>query len=413
MKAQPAILAPALPRDRQRNYISAINRKWANWTLAQFGGGVAPVVAGETITFAIGGAPGYSLAILDLTAILAIGTNRPWALSFEVLSISGGARTRNTLSLNGIYTLVGGSVTVAPVGVTGRYGCQFLLSAVTSPTLWVGIGADGVNDTANTTVVIRRPVLEYLSPQTAGPYFEGLNAQSELFRSYVPKNTLSGDSTGLVTFDRSQAVPSVRSLGIIIGDSFSTSQFVSGGWPAEFTNRYPQFAWFNMGTAGVTLQTNAANIASILALPETDISGALLPSFAVIQGGINDVVASATYGSHAVAFAMMASFKTMANAVKAAGIKSIIGMGIGPASGSVSYVAANGHQSLIVSYNAWLEAYCRSQGYGFVDTYRILASEVNDISIDTVYTSGDALHPNQYGSAMLAKEVYHEFCELS
>ena len=413
MKTSPLSINTPFPRNRQRNYLSAINRKWGNWTLTQSGGGVAPVVSGETLTVATGGAVGYSLAVLDLTGILAPYINRPVCLSFEIVSKTGGALGGPTMSLNGVYTVSGGTLNIAAVTGTGRYACQFMLSAVTSPTLWIGIGSNGVNDTADVSVVIQSATLEVLSPLTAGPYFEGLSAQAEVFRGYIPRHTLSGNSTGLVTFDRSDTVSSARIQGLLVGDSFGTSSFVAGSWPASFLLRYPHFALFNACTAGVTLQTNAANIASILTLPETDQSGLSTPSFAVLQGGINDALSNVTYGSVAVLTAMMGSIKTQAVAARAAGIKTIICMGIGPASGSVSYVPANGHQAIITAYNGMLESYCRLNGYGFVDTYRLLASELNDISLDPVYDSGDALHPNQWGAAVLAKEVFNVYCELS
>jgi hypothetical protein len=276
----------------QRNWINTINRKWIGWTQGAFGGATISI-SGEEATIRTNGAGGFGAMVLDVSAILPIiGLNRTIAISFEVRNAGAGFVMPN-FSLGGVVTLGAGSAGVtigAPFTAGQRYGCRFTLTASTSPALWIGIGANGVAEGSDKTLIIRRPVVEILDGNSA-PYFEGLAAQDSNVYPYRAKATLSGGNiSGLVTVDRSDlvTVPPDR-FGLVIGDSFSVDYLNGQSWPVFIRQRFPQLAFRMRATAGISLSTIATEIDDYLTAPDEVDRLDVPPTFAILQGSVNGI----------------------------------------------------------------------------------------------------------------------------
>jgi lysophospholipase L1-like esterase len=90
----------------------------------------------------------------------------------------------------------------------------------------------------------------------------------------------------------------------------------------------------------------------------------------------------------------------------------VVLINVGPSAAYAGFSTINGDQESIESYNHWLRGFALSQGFGFVDMYKALGAPTNAPVIDNKYNSGDNLHPNADGGALIARLVTQQLFSL-
>lgn len=181
---------------------------------------------------------------------------------------------------------------------------------------------------------------------------------------------------------------------LIVGDSITDDVSVhagrQGNWPYHLAS-WPDFQFQNLGTASDKL------IVDIEPTFATDVGNRESNAdIAIIQGGVNDVQASATAAN------MWAATSSMITTAKAAGM-SVIVINVMPWKNAVTWSA--GEQTVTDDYNALLAANEASSGFTLVDAYSALEDPANADEMLPAYDSGDGLHPNSDGGAAIAALV--------
>lgn len=126
----------------------------------------------------------------------------------------------------------------------------------------------------------------------------------------------------------------------------------------------------------------------------TDVANRLTTTtIAVIQGGVNDILNAEVLGD------IQTALTSCVTTAKAAGLDVVV-VNIGPWKNYVGWSA--GEQTTTDNYNAWLATQDSVQGFTLVDIYTALESGSSADELDASYDSGDGLHPNAAGSAVVA-----------
>lgn len=145
--------------------------------------------------------------------------------------------------------------------------------------------------------------------------------------------------------------------------------------------------------------------------PEETDNKDVKPTFAIVQGGINDILQDSTFAAPS-GLSLMSSLDKVCEGLKSSGINKIVIMNVMPAMFSASFSLTTGDQESIEAYNKASAAYAAKKGYGYVDAYSALKSQVNPVTFEAVYNSGDNIHPSADGGALLANLVSEQLLYL-
>jgi len=149
----------------------------------------------------------------------------------------------------------------------------------------------------------------------------------------------------------------------------------------------------NFGSGGDDLANIKANLLANGLDSEYD--------FYIIQGGINDIVGAVADPNSE----MQATMKEIIGVVVGQGIRPIL-IGISPWDANVNWNADR--QTWTDTYNTWLESYCSTHGYFFVDTFDLLEDPSDADTMHSDYDSGDGLHWNDAADAAIGEVIYYE-----
>ena len=394
-----------------RNLLPTLTAKWAGWT--QFvGGGGSISISGEEVTISTNGALGFGFLLFDVTPYVA--ANATISFSVEVRNAAG-AWVQENIGAYGVHTISAGATSqIFGAHQSGdRFGFRCNLSALTGFVIRVGIGSNGVAEGSAKTLVLRRPTLEIGLVDNGSAYLEGIRPQSHCVFPYLANPTLSnGNTTGKVTVNRSLAA-NVNSdhYGVIIGDSISDEHFSGSDWPFWLQLRHPSIALLSLAEPGKRLSAFASAMPGAITSPEETDNTSVKPTFAIVQGGINDILQDSTFAAPA-GLSLMSSLDTVCQGLRSSGINKIVILNVMPAMFSASFSQTTGDQESILAYNNASAAYAAKYGYGYVDAYSALRSAVNPVTFDVLYNSGDNLHPSADGGALLANLVSEQLMYL-
>ena len=371
------------------------------WTKQEINGGTV-TVNGDTVTCATNGATGRAFMEFDVTSILGGNNlNKVIAFSVEVVSAVAGSTTNGAIGLAGTNTVLSGSNAAnVPAGgalAGSRLGFRCMLSAMTSGNLRIGIGINSAEGSA-VSITYRNPVLEVIDWRSSGPYGEAIPYASDALFDFLPNITYSGGDAGLITYDRSESVQAFGEPVLAVGDSYGNDAGIGAGddgdWPDQIRKLRPELAIINRCNSGWTLAQMAASIDSWIAAPDLS-TWARRPSKAVVQGGINDILASASLAHNPVG-AMYKNERFILKRLEGAGMspEDITCVNIAPAETSASYSVANGHGAKITNFNSALRNLCNTVGYRLANIWDLLRAGPNSQVMAPRYDVGDHLHPN-------------------
>ncbi len=166
-------------------------------------------------------------------------------------------------------------------------------------------------------------------------------------------------------------------LGFVVGDSIS-----AGTWPPLLNTTVNDFAG-----GGNKL------IVHIEPTYQSKVDNAINTTvYTVIQGGVNDAVAGETLADIKTALTSIVTSATTG------GLTTLV-MGMTPWKNNVNWTSAL--QTLTDDYNTWLAAQASIQGFTYLDIYTALEDPGTD-ELLAANDSGDGLHPNATGDAIVA-----------
>lgn len=173
---------------------------------------------------------------------------------------------------------------------------------------------------------------------------------------------------------------------VALGDSITNGFGATNAWPTQLdTQLGPRANVVKKGVNGDTLtQVEARRAADVN--PWT-------PTYAILQAGVNDVMADATLAT------IQTRFTTTVSALAAAGISPIV-CTLLPWKNYASYTPAR--EGVRQAVNAWL----RSTAWRVVDVEKTMGDGASVPALKAAYDSGDGLHPNDNGTAALAAAVF-------
>jgi lysophospholipase L1-like esterase len=178
---------------------------------------------------------------------------------------------------------------------------------------------------------------------------------------------------------------SVTNSVYIHGDSFTdNSAFAFDQWGVLLNN--PPIV-DNDASTGQRLETMAASLVTLIPALRTRCS------FAIIQGGINDVLNAAATGDDLETFA-----QSCITTIQNAGLDLIM-INIAPFGDWTGWNSTR--QSYVEQYNTWLATQASVQGFYVVDIYDGIGDPVAPTTLLAAYDE-DTLHPNAAGQAVIA-----------
>jgi lysophospholipase L1-like esterase len=308
-----------------------------------------------------------------------------WHLSYPTKAVTSGAqgilvaevkpstRTWALLNLGGyVYFNLGSGVVGTFVNTVG-YGIKaladgwFELSIAPSITAANGWVANASGDSSG----------HYQGDNVSGIYAR--NVRQNLFRhgktSYNPS---PGSSASTIT---RLPTPKYRG-GLLMGDSFAVASTTDA--TKTVNNTSTNMMMVPVGTGGRTLtQINTAFT--------TDVSS-FDPSFAVLQGGINDIN-SAGADPLTTMQAQVAEFIANCAAVDIFPVLTKLP----PDKNYASWSSAR--QGWMDTYNAWITSYAATTRIPLIDLPAVLSTDGQ--TLEASYDSGDGLHPNAAGYAAI------------
>lgn len=221
----------------------------------------------------------------------------------------------------------------------------------------------------------------YQGDNVSGIYVR--NVRQNLFRhgKTTPNPSLASSAS---TITRT-VTPKYRG-GLLMGDSFAVDSATDA--TKTVNNTSTNMMMVPIGTGGRTLtQINAAFT--------TDV-GSYDPSFAVLQGGINDIN-SAGADPLATMQAQVAAFIASCAAVNTFPVLTKLP----PDKAYVAWSATR--QGWMDAYNAWITSYAAAAKLPLIDLPSILSTDGQTLSAG--YNSGDGLHPNAAGYAAIGSAL--------
>ena len=308
-----------------------------------------------------------------------------WHLAYPTNNITSGARgilvaevkpstrTWALLNLGGyVYFNLGSGVVGTFVNTVG-YGIKaladgwFEISIAPNTTAANGWVANASGDSSG----------NYQGDNVSGIYAR--NVRQNLFRhGKTTFNASPGSSASTIT---RLPTPKYRG-GLLMGDSFAVPSTTDA--TKTVNNTSTNMMMVPVGTGGRTLtQINAAFT--------TDVSS-FDPSFAVLQGGINDINLA---GSDPVA-TMQAQVNVFINNCVAVNIFPVLTK-LPP---DKNYTAwSSTRQAWMDAYNSWITTFAETANLPLIDLSSILSTDGQTLRAE--YDSGDGLHPNAAGYAAI------------
>lgn len=186
---------------------------------------------------------------------------------------------------------------------------------------------------------------------------------------------------------------------ICLGDSVTHGFNTTKNYPSNLNDDLGIFT--NVVDKGV----NGEDTTSILNRFATDVLE-WMPTYCVIGGGINDLIAAVGEDT------IKSNFQSMYDDCITNNIKPIA-LTIEPWKNYISY--SSDEEVIRLSINQWIKTYASLQDFSVIDLESILGDSGSPPALRTSYDSGDGLHPNNAGAAAIAENIHTtvEWIELS
>ena len=299
----------------------------------------------------------------------------------------------------------GGTTTATPVNVT--FGGS---KSVTLPA-----GGEIVSDPATLSVTAGTRLLVSLYVPSTSPISTAPIHQYALQTEY---NDNGGDASGdqffpttntfgFTTFIAGVDVDTTaRATVVAIGDSITAAMGTPGDtdtpWPSYLAARTAPsgLAVVNMGVTGDEVIANQPGNASVDSRWQHDVLSVPGAAAVIEEGGINDLRAGVS------AATLESAQRALATSAHAAGLKFLLTT-LTPC-GGVSGAACNAaFETQRLAYNAWVRSGAGGSTDGYVDFDAALGgySSGGVGILNPVYDSGDHIHPNIPGNAVMADLV--------
>jgi lysophospholipase L1-like esterase len=299
----------------------------------------------------------------------------------------------------------GGTTTATPVNVTFGGSAAVTLAA----------GGQAVSDpvalavTAGTRLLVSLYVPADAPISTAPIHQYSLeteyndNGADSAGDQFFPTTNTFGFTTFLTGVDVSTAA---RASVVAIGDSITAAMGTPGdtdtGWPSYLAARTAPsgLGVVNMGVTGDEVIANQSGNPSVTSRWQHDVLSVPGATAVIEEGGINDLRAGVS------AATLESAQKALASSAHAAGLKFLLTT-LTPC-GGVSGDACNAaFETQRLAYNAWVRAGAGGSADGYVDFDAALGgySSGGVGILNPVYDSGDHIHPNIPGNAVMADLV--------
>tara|TARA_R110000787_G_scaffold77544_1_gene170325 strand:+ start:43 stop:1578 length:1536 start_codon:yes stop_codon:yes gene_type:complete len=315
-----------------------------------------------------------------------------------------------TLSAKNIFTnatISEGSVDIRDNNADRWWCVKFTSAATETITVRIGIGANADETGSVTSMVMSKPfffeipsISSAIPEYVAGYQDMGLSVRPAAAFSHAPGGYLTADEGGQVDFTTTYGIalktPLISrpyTVGMFVGDSFSND---NSEWPNQLVSLDGQMVLLGNGTSGASLADLDSVFQDLIDLDSFDYTGDVKPEFIIIQGSVNSPNESATVDQ------MLASYLSMINKAKAAGIYPIV-TNIAPYGQSSSYTS-NNEGVYLSGLNQRLEAFAKLNGAAFVDIFSALVNSTG-YQMKAEYVSADTLHPNEAGSIKIAETI--------
>lgn len=279
---------------------------------------------------------------------------KTYLLSFTVDSFSG-TMVNNNVSFSIVATTGTNFVNVTS---TGRYVMVFTASASGTISIRMGIGTSG-NGPTNASIKFSNVMIE--KHQTRVFPSEYVSAGHSRVFNYDYSVTIVGGKTAVETVGARYSYPKQTSV-LVVGDSFTNDAFsidtARGDFPWQMrVFNSDRFAISSFGVAGETIAQTTTQMNNAMVSVRVDSRAAPFKS-CIMQGGVNDVIASRT----------LLQLQTD----RLACITAALGHGMIPVLMTIApYDPATAPQQVIIDdYNTWL----KTLGYRYYDMY----SHAND-----------------------------------
>lgn len=370
-RAVESVAGPFLVRVVTRmNYYSSVD----NWISGAFSGGtIAKDSEDNSIVMTVGSA---QRAYVSTPAVKWVG-GTTYVVTFDV----DVAPSTDGIAYFGLPIQEGAQMINVPT--TSGTRCGFIFTPVNSGTanLRLGLGVGG--NMSSQTMTIHNPAIQVFSEY--GDTFDGYGTGLELSTETPGYRFVSG-SSGVIEPAQKIAIGyyfSKYSNMLAAGDSFANDGV---DWPAQLRAIVGNAVTVN-AEAGWKL-TNKIVPAAL-----TSVASGQYGAIA-IQGGVND--ASALIDQQDIRDAVT----SLVIAARSKEMKVLIA-NISPWKGAAGWTAPKG--SISDSYNTWLASGALGEDVEIVDIYSALDDPGNPGYILPAYDSGDGLHPNVAGMAVIAE----------
>jgi lysophospholipase L1-like esterase len=387
------------PRVQQGLVVTDLDR----WSPFANGTGVLPTYSGtskDTATFTKTSGTGRSF----------LGTSVDVEAG-KTYTFGAFVNSRNaTLVAKNIFTnatISEGSVDIKDNNANQWWCVKFTSSVTETLLVRLGIGTNA-NETGSVTSLVMSKPFFFEMPSISSPIPEyvagfqdmGLSVKPAAAFSHAPGGYLTADEGGQVNFTSADAIalqtpltPRPYTVGMFVGDSFSND---TSEWPNQIVALDGQMVLLGNGTSGASLDDFNSVFQDLIDLDSFDYTGDVKPEFIIIQGSVNSPNESFTVDQ------MLASYLSMINKAKAAGIHPIV-TNIPPYGQSSSY-NSNSEGVRLSGLNQRLGAFATLNGAGFVDIFSALVDSTG-YKMKEEYVSADTLHPSAAGSIKIAQTI--------
>lgn len=379
-----------------KNLIPFADVRLDDWTAAQISGGTVSIDAeGLVATCSTTGsgqrayiATTIPTGVFTATDVLALGC---------YVEIVSGVPTKDTL-WNGITESSGDDRQIT--NSTGRW-CTIITTSTNTGDIRIGLGVLTGEGASSVSIKISQPFLYVVASESTAPH-DWVPSASQAPLIYANGNTVASGG-GLITEAQGTAINNPANLGLFgIGcsDSFGND---ASEWPSKFS--------WNLRGIGIYMESESSRTLVDMETTWSDhinannLSSAYPAfSFAVIQGGVNDLIGDETLAN------LQAAIQSMVDIALKAGIGNVFIIDIAPFGGHASHTA--GRETVRVNYNDWLRyTYAKTRRVFICRASQTLAAYTDRTLLadgtgsDPDYSTGgpaDGLHPNAEGSAAIA-----------
>lgn len=173
----------------------------------------------------------------------------------------------------------------------------------------------------------------------------------------------------------------------IVGDSQGTG--ARGGWPYCMA-KSPKLKNLAVGSTALVDDMEPSYATNVAATNPSSYQ------YAVIQGGVNDIIADNALS------AMQDAITSMASTANTAGFDLYV-MGVAPWKNGTGWSAAR--QTKTDDFNSWLSSNAASLSFTYIDVYTPLEDGVNPDELNSSYDVGDGIHLNNAGYIIWAQQL--------